>query len=166
MGIIKTEGERITLVKLRERFGDGIIDTHSFRNDDTAIVKKDLIVDICTYLKKDRLMQYNFLMDLTAVDYSNRNPRFEIVYHLYSLEINQRVRIKVLISEDDCKINTVITVWKGANWFEREVYDMYGIVFIGHPNLKRILLYEGFEGYPLRKDYPKTKRQPQIGPIN
>jgi NADH-quinone oxidoreductase subunit C len=87
-----------------------------------------------------------------------------VVYHLYSLEKKARVRIKARLPEEDPSIDSVIGVWEGMNWYEREAWDMYGIVFRGHPNLSRILLYDEFQGHPLRKDYPKTKRQPTIGP--
>ena len=85
---------------------------------------------------------------------------------MYSLQYNKRVRIKSKVAESDCAIDSVTSIWIGANWFEREAYDLYGINFKGHPDLRRILLYEGFEGHPLRKDYPVKKRQPLIGPIN
>ncbi|MBI4379478.1 MAG: NADH-quinone oxidoreductase subunit C [Nitrospinae bacterium] len=156
----------ITLKKLKERFHNSIIDIHSFRGDDTAIVKKEDILRITKFLRDDEELLYNFMMDLTAVDYLGREPRFEVVYHLYSLKYNKRVRIKAPVPEQDCTIDSIISIWIAADWFEREAYDLYGIIFKGHPNLKRILLYEGFKGYPLRKDYPVRKRQPLIGPEN
>lgn len=156
----------VTLNKLMKRFSGSILETHSFRGDDTAVVKKEDLVDICTFLRDDESLQYNFMMDLTAVDYLGKAPRFEVVYHLYSLKFNRRVRIKAKVSESDCTIDSIVPLWVSANWFEREVFDMYGITFNGHPELRRILLYEGFEGHPLRKDYPIKKRQPMIGPIN
>ncbi|MEK6590541.1 MAG: NADH-quinone oxidoreductase subunit C [Nitrospinota bacterium] len=158
--------ESITLKKLKERFPDSIIDTHSFRGDDTAIVKREDILQITKFLRDDGELLYNFMMDLTAVDYLGREPRFEVVYHLYSLKYNTRVRIKSPVPEQDCTIDSIISIWIAADWFEREAYDLYGIIFKGHPNLKRILLYEGFKGHPLRKDYPVRKRQPLIGPEN
>jgi NADH-quinone oxidoreductase subunit C len=106
------------------------------------------------------------LVDLTAVDYLGETPRFEVVYHLLSLKHNHRVRIKARVLESAPEIDTVISVWPAAGWMEREVWDLYGIRFRGHPDLRRILLYEEFEGHPLRKDYPKEKRQPLIGPRN
>ncbi|OGV98045.1 MAG: NADH dehydrogenase [Nitrospinae bacterium RIFCSPHIGHO2_02_FULL_39_82] len=154
----------VTLKKLKDRFPDSIIETHSFRGDETAIVKKEKIIEICKFLRDDEGLLYNFMMDLTAVDYIGREPRFEVVYHLYSLKYNRRVRIKAPVSESDCTIDSIISIWIAADWFEREAYDLYGIIFRGHPNLKRILLYEGFEGHPLRKDYPVKGRQPLIGP--
>jgi NADH-quinone oxidoreductase subunit C len=156
----------VTLKKLAEKFPNSILETHSHRGDDTAIVKKDDIVAICMFLRDDETLRYNFMMDLTAVDYLGREPRFEVVYHLYSLQHNQRVRLKAGVDEADCTIDSIVPVWISADWFEREVFDMYGITFKGHPELRRILLYEGFEGHPLRKDYPLKKRQPMIGPIN
>jgi len=158
--------DSVTLKKLKEKFSDSIVDTHSFRGDETATVKKEKIVDICKFLRDDNELLYNFMMDITAVDYYGREPRFEVVYHLYSLKYNMRVRIKVPVPESDCTTDSIIPVWIGADWFEREAYDLYGIIFKGHPNLKRILLYEEFEGHPLRKDYPVRGRQPLIGPKN
>jgi NADH-quinone oxidoreductase subunit C/D len=114
------------------------------------------------FLRDDPDLRYDFLMDLTAVDYlaMGRTPRYEMVAHLYSLPHNQRVRLKTPVPDDDPRIDSLMPVWEGANWFEREVYDMFGIIFDGHPDLRRILLYQGFEGHPLRKDYPQDKEQP------
>jgi NADH-quinone oxidoreductase subunit C len=156
----------VTLNKLTERFPDSILETHSHRGDDTAVVKKEDILSVCNFLRDDEALLYNFMMDLTAVDYLGKEPRFEVVYHLYSLKYNRRVRIKARVSESDCAIDSIVSIWISANWFEREVFDLYGIVFKGHPELTRLLLYEGFEGHPLRKDYPIKKRQPLIGPTN
>ncbi len=158
--------ESVTLKKLAQKFPDAVVGTHRYRGDDTAIVTKEKIRDICFFLRDDPDLLYNFMMDLTVVDYLGREPRFEVVYHLYSLAHNQRVRLKALVPESDLTIDSVVPVWVAADWFEREAYDMYGVVFQGHPNLRRILLYEGFEGHPLRKDYPLKKRQPLIGPVN
>jgi NADH-quinone oxidoreductase subunit C len=155
-----------TLNRLTERFPGSIIETHSYRGNDTAVVRKEDILDICTLLRDDEALHYNFMMDLTAVDYLGKEPRFEVVYHLYSLKYNRRVRIKAMVSESDCSIDSIVPIWIGANWFEREVFDLYGITFKGHPEMRRILLYEGFQGHPLRKDYPIKKRQPLIGPTN
>jgi NADH-quinone oxidoreductase subunit C len=155
-----------TLDKLKKRFPESILETHSHRGDDTALVKKEDISAICTFLRDDPELLYNFMMDLTAVDYFGKDPRFEVVYHLYSLKHNKRVRIKAGVSESDCTIDSIVSVWPSADWFEREAYDMYGVTFKGHPELRRILLYEEFQGHPLRKDYPLKKRQPLIGPIN
>ncbi len=109
------------------------------------------------------------LADLTAVDYSKfpgreDGPRFEVVYHLLSVPHNHRLRVKVRVSEDDPVVPTASGLWPIADWFEREVWDMFGLRFAGHPNPKRLLLYEEFVGHPLRKDYPINRRQPLIGP--
>ncbi|MBI3318949.1 MAG: NADH-quinone oxidoreductase subunit C [Candidatus Omnitrophica bacterium] len=92
--------------------------------------------------------------------------RFEVVYHFFSLPLKARIRVKVPLEEPGREVDSLTTLWAGADWFEREVWDMFGIRFKGHPSLKRILMYEGFEGHPLRKDYPVNKRQPLIGPVN
>jgi NADH-quinone oxidoreductase subunit C len=130
-------------------------------------VKKEAIIELFKFLRDDPELDCKFLMDLTAVDYLNRKDnRFEVVYHFYSLKHNGRLRVKIPVSEDDCTIDSVSSLWKTANWYEREVWDLYGIKFKGHPDMRRILLYEEFKGHPLRKDYPINKRQPLIGPLN
>ena len=152
------------LRKLKERFAQAVLSTHAFRGDATAIVDRAALLDVCRTLRDDPEMGFDLLMDVTVVDYLGRRPRFEVVYHLYSIEKNHRLRIKVPLEESDPTIPSVVPLWSGANWLEREAWDMYGIRFDGHPELKRIYLYEEFEGHPLRKDYPKERRQPLIGP--
>ncbi len=153
--------------KIKDQFGDTVQDDHNFRGDQTVTVSKEKIVEVARFVKDEPSLGMDFLMDLTAVDYMDRKPqRFEVVYHFYSSGHNHRVRLKVSVAEDDCLVDTLVPLYKSANWFEREVWDLYGIKFRGHPNLKRILLYEGFKGHPLRKDYPVNKRQPLIGPLN
>ncbi len=150
------------IARITEQFGASVYETHSFRGDDTALVLRESVIDVLAFLKQDPDMDFAFLMDLTAVDYLGREPRFEVVYHLYSFSKNLRVRVKTGVPEADPVVATASTVWKGANWFEREIFDMYGIRFEGHPDLRRILLYEEFEGHPLRKDYPIDLRQPTV----
>ena len=157
------ERKHIVLQKLTGRFGHDIVSTHSDFGDDTALVRRERIVEICTFLRDDPDLRFDLAMDLTGVDYLGEEPRFEVVYHLYSLEKKHRVRIKARVPEEDPVIDSVVPVWIGMDWFEREAYDMYGIIFRDHPNLKRILMYEAFEGHPLRKDYPKARRQPTVG---
>ncbi len=152
------------LQRLRDELGEGVLSTHSFRGDRTAVLDRGSLGAACAFLRDDPENAFDMLVDVTAVDYLGRRPRFEVVYHLYSVEKNHRVRIKVPLEEDDVTIPSVVSVWSGANWLEREAWDLYGIKFDGHPALKRIYLYEEFEGHPLRKDYPKEKRQPLIGP--
>lgn len=140
--------------------------THANLGDATAIVDAARLVDVMRFLRDDADCQFDMLTDLTAVDYLGEEPRFEMVYHLYSLPKNRRLRVKARLPEQAAEIATLCELWPSANWMEREVWDLYGIRFAGHPDLRRILLYEGFEGHPLRKDYPKEKRQPLVGPRN
>ncbi len=107
---------------------------------------------VCRFLRES--CQFVRLSGVTAVDWLPREPRFEVVYHLHSLELNQRVRLKCALGGAAPRIETVTGVWRGADWYEREVFDLFGIVFDGHPNLKRIMMPDDWEGYPLRKDYP------------
>jgi NADH-quinone oxidoreductase subunit C len=155
-------------LKLKERFPDAVTDTHNWRGDETVVVKRENLIEVVRFLKDDPAFAFNMLMDLSAVDglWLRWSPRFEVVYHFYSLTKNHRLRLKVKVAEQDLVVPTVSILWPVANWFEREIWDMFGIKFEGHPNLKRILLYEEFVGHPLRKDYPYNKRQPLIGPKN
>jgi NADH-quinone oxidoreductase subunit C/D len=146
--------------KIKEKFPESILDYHRNFGDSTFTLKTEDLVPVCSYLKNDPDLDFNFMMDITAVDFPEREKRFEVIYHLYSLSKNHRIRLKIYESDQIQKINTVSGIWKAANWFEREVWDMYGIKFKDHPNMKRILLYETFEGFPLRKDYPINKEQP------
>ncbi len=156
--------ESKTLIKVQERFGDVVIDSHSQLGQDTIIISRKAIVELAGFLKTEPELEYNCLMDLTAVDYWKRNPRFEVVYHLYSFPHKFRVRLKAPVGGTQPEIETVSSIWPAANWFEREVFDMFGIHFKGHPDLRRILLYPEFKGHPLRKDYPIDRRQPLVGP--
>jgi NADH-quinone oxidoreductase subunit C len=153
------------LDRLLERFGEIVEETHSYRGDDTAIVNRDALLDVLRFLRDEPGLSFEFLMDVTAVDYLGKDPRFEVVYHLYSFSGNMRVRIKVGVPEGDPFVESATSIWKGANWFEREVWDMYGIRFKDHPDLRRILMYEEFEGHPLRKDYPIDGRQPTVASL-
>ena len=148
--------------RFTKQFGDRILDTHDRLGDVTAIVARDAILDICNWLRTDDKMAFDMLSDLTAVDYLHRVPRFEVVYHLYSLRHGHRLRLRVPVEEGDEVVPSITSVWKSANWAEREVWDMFGIRFEGHPDLRRILMYEEFEGHPLRKDYPIQKSQPRM----
>ena len=158
----------MVLDQLKSQFGDAVLEVHSLCGDDTALVKKEKILEIARFLKEEPELDFNILMDLTAVDYllMEKPHRFEVVYHFYSLAKNHRVRIKVPLTEDNLELESLTPIWPIANWFEREVWDMFGIKFQGHPNLKRILMYKEFAGHPLRKDYPVNKRQPLVGPKN
>ena len=115
-------------------------------------VRADKLVAVCRFLKDQQ--QFVRLADLTAVDCHIRVPRFEVIYHLHSFEKNQRLRLKCRLPEAAAEVDSITSVWRSANWHEREVFDLFGIVFRGHPNLRRIMLPEDWEGHPLRKDYP------------
>lgn len=158
----------IVLEKIKEKFGAAVLDTHSFRGDDTALIAREKIVEAAKFLKEDPELDFNVLIDLTAVDCLklDRPHRFEVVYHFYSIAKKHRARLKVPLTEEDPSVDTLTGLWPGANWFEREVWDMFGVKFNGHPNLQRILMYDEFEGHALRKDYPVRKRQPLVGPEN
>lgn len=148
---------------LKERLGAKILDYHAQHGDETVAVDRQGLEATFRLLKEDVRLDLDFLTDLTAVDYLGRKePRFEVVYHLYSIRQKHLLRIKVPVPEHDPVVDSVTPLWKGANWFEREVWDMFGIRFRGHPDLRRILLYEEFQGHPLRKDYPVNLRQPLI----
>lgn len=153
---------------IQNKFPDLVVSTHDQCGDQTVVIRKEGIVTLAKFLKYDPELDFNMLTDLTCVDYlkMNQEPRFEMVYHFYSLTKNHRLRVKALVDEKTPEVETLSELWPIANWFEREVWDMFGIRFKNHPNLKRILLYEEFVGHPLRKDYPYDKRQPIIGPKN
>lgn len=153
--------------KVKAPYGALVTDSHDFRGDQTVTIKNESVLEFFQFLRDDPDLDFNFLMDLTAVDYLKKKPqRFEVVYHLYSLKHNTRFRVKIPVDEKDCIVESITPLWRTVNWYEREVWDLYGIKFRNHPNLRRILLYEGFKGHPLRKDYPINKRQPLIGPLN
>lgn len=149
---------------LKEKFPDSILEVTTLRDlkdEFTVRVKKEGIIDICSYLKKE--FRFNLLSDLCGVHYPDRDDKFEVVYHIFSIDAKERLRLKVGLKEGE-KINTVTPVWGTANWHEREAFDLLGIVFEGHPNLKRILLPDDWTGHPLRKDYPYRSKdaEPEV----
>ncbi len=147
---------------IEKKFPGAVFDWHAQHGDRTLIVDGGKIFEIAQFLRDSH--GYNVLVDLTAVDYLPRKPRFEIVYHLMNIETKARLRLKIQSDDLPPQVASVTPLWPIANWLEREVWDMMGVKFVNHPDLKRILLYEGFEGHPLRKDYPLHHRQPRIGP--
>ena len=182
-----------------DRFPEAVTGSHAYRGDATLTVLREALLEVARFLKEDPDLAMDFLMDLTAGDYStfgegasraffassgvqvrpkteipDENPwqgpiqdeRFALVTHFYSTRHKHRLRLVVPVQEDDPEVDSLVELWAGADWLEREVWDMFGIRFRGHPDLKRILMYEEFEGYPLRKDYRVDKRQPLIGPLN
>tara|TARA_B100001175_G_scaffold276456_1_gene251919 strand:+ start:473 stop:1099 length:627 start_codon:yes stop_codon:yes gene_type:complete len=138
---------------LSERFGGRGIQTY-FKNDElTVILSKSILLKVLNFLKDDKVFQFKQLIDLCGVDYPNRTDRFEIVYHLLSINLNQRIRIKLSVNDGDT-VPSIVSLYDAANWYEREVWDLYGVIFTDHPDLRRILTDYGFEGHPLRKDFP------------
>jgi len=144
--------------KIKERFPDEFVEAREHRGQLAVMVKKGRIVEICRFLHDDQDLAFNHITDVTAVDYPNDEERFEVVYHFYSIPKNQRIRLKARVREEDCAIDSVSGIWQGANFMERETYDLMGIRFNGHPDLRRILLTDDFDGHPLRKDYPVEGR--------
>ncbi|MEE3326767.1 MAG: NADH-quinone oxidoreductase subunit C [Myxococcota bacterium] len=189
-----------SLIKsVTDQFPDAALASHTYRGDATVILRREFLLEVARFLKEDRALQMNFLMDLTAVDYSafgkgptqaffsssgvavgptpqspDQEPwpgppddaRFAVLYHFYSTTHKHRLRLVVPVEEATPEVDSLTSLWAGADWLEREVWDMFGVVFLGHPGLKRILMYPEFDGHPLRKDYPVNKRQPLIGPKN
>lgn len=142
------------LEKLRE-FDSGAVEASQvFRGELTVFIPRNRLVRVCEFLRDAPDLSYKFLADLTAVDRYPTEPRFEVVYHLLSLETSARLRLKTRLPGGDPAVDSVVPVWPAAYAFEREVFDLFGIRFGGHPDLRRILLPEEWEGYPLRKDYP------------
>ena len=159
------------LDEIRARFAGAVVQMHDHRGDHTVVVDRAVVRDVLALCRDARALQFEVLMDLTAVDYARfpgreDGPRFEVVYHLYSLAYNHRVRVKVRVEEDDPAVPSAVPLWPIADWFEREVWDMFGIRFDGHPDLRRLLMYDQFVGHPLRKDSPINRRQPLIGPAH
>jgi NADH-quinone oxidoreductase subunit C len=142
------------LEKLKSKFGAVVLESNEFRGELTVVVAKDRIVEICTFLKTDADLAYELLADLCGIDMATPEKRFGVIYNLYSYKTKHRIRLKVFTEEEDPKVPTVTGVWGTANWHERETYDMFGIVFEGHPDLRRMYLPEEFEYHPLRKDFP------------
>ncbi len=178
----QTKSEAVTgsvlLGRIRSGLPEGaaVIEYHEYLGDDTVVVEPRDILVLMNYLKTDPDLDFDLMLDVTAVDYlgnedvvpyiKERGDRFEMVYHLTSISKNHRLRVKAPLKAENPEINSITSLWIGADWLEREVYDLYGVKFPGHHNLCRILLYDGFEGHPLRKDFPKAGRQPMIGPRN
>lgn len=151
---------------LRERFADVIIADEAARDMDTVVLKKTALVDVATFLRDDPRLAMQMLTDLTAIDwYRQRSPRFDLVALFWSVNAQHRIRVKCPVEESDPEFPTLSGVYPVANWLEREIFDMYGLRAHGHPNLRRILTHEEFEGYPLRKEYPVNRRQPVRPPV-
>ena len=148
------------VVRFRERFAADILGVEEFRGETAVSVKPARIVEMLRSLREDPECPFEMLTDLTAVDYLrlDRPERFAVVYQLYSVLANRRIRVKAYVNEARCEIDSATGLWADANWLEREVWDLYGIRFLGHPDLRRILMPDTYEGHPLRKDYPLKGR--------
>lgn len=151
-----SENQTITLAvrKLKERDPQAAAEVTSFRGETTVVVPRERLVGTAEFLKSDPELAFDFLSDITAVDRFPVEPRFEVNYHLTSLKNRARLRLKVKVTAKDAVIATVTTLWPTANWHEREIFDLMGVRFEGHPNLTRILMPDDWEGHPHRKDYP------------
>lgn len=154
--IAPTPTETTAVEAVRAAFGDALLDVVTFRDETTLVVTHERIVELLRLLRDDPALGFDRLSDLTAVDYLDlgREPRFAVVYHLMSRTSLRRLRVRALVPEDDPFIDSCTGLFPSANWLEREVYDMFGIGFLGHPNLTRILMPDDWDGYPLRKDFP------------
>jgi len=148
--------------RLKAMFGDRILESSSLRGDDEVRVAPKDWRDVAAFLRDDGQTLMDHFIDLTAVDYPEREEaRFDVVLFLRSMKLNHRIRVRTRVAEDQ-PLASVLEVWAGANWAEREIFDMFGVKFEGHPDLRRILMYEEFEGFPLRKDYPIARVQPLV----
>ena len=148
---------------IQEKLTHRVLTTDIFRGDAIVTLVRDGLCDQFRFLKEDGKLDFDFLSDITAVDYwKKKEPRFEVVYQVLSLKGRRLLCVNVPVPEDDPVVESLTPIWAGANWLEREVWDLFGIRFSGHPNLKRVLLYEEFQGHPLRKDYPVNLWQPRV----
>ncbi|MBI2896242.1 MAG: NADH-quinone oxidoreductase subunit C [Deltaproteobacteria bacterium] len=151
------------LDRLKETFGAKILETSSPSGDEVAVVARDDWPAVARFLRDDPVCAMDMFIDLTCADYPDRRERLEVWLRLYSIGHRHRVCLKTRVSAEDPKVPSLYDLWRGIDWFEREAFDLFGVVFAGHPDLRRILLYEGFEGHPLRKDYAAEKTQPLVG---
>lgn len=147
------------VITLRESFGDKILGTLEFRGEQTVVVALGSLHDLLAKCHKD--LGYEMILDISSVDHFGDDPRFEMVYEIASLDDSKHLRIKAKVGEDE-SVPSVTDVWVGADWHEREVWDMMGIPFTGHPNMKRILMWEGYPFFPLRKDFPLAGRPTEM----
>lgn len=150
---------------IKKNFPSAVLETHAQHGDETVVLDAGSWHDVAAFLKNAPQADMNMLVDLTAVDFLDREPRFEVVAHLHSLTRGHRIRLKARVGDEDgenAEIGTLTDLWASANWMERECFDMFGVKFAGHPDLRRILMYPEFIGHALRKDYPADKIQPLV----
>jgi NADH-quinone oxidoreductase subunit C len=143
---------RIVIEKLKTQYPDAVGEPVEFRGDVSIAVAREKLHEVCAWLKQE--CGFDMLSDLAGVDNYGTDPRFEVVYILYAMTDGVHVRLRVAVPEDDLQVDSVVDLWQTANWHEREAFDMLGIRFRNHPNLKRILMWDGYPHYPLRKDFP------------
>jgi len=154
---------QLVLDRLTAQFKAGeIIETGSQHGNEWERIRREDWFAVARFLRDDAVTAMEMMTDLTCVDRFGSEPRFDVVMHLYSVSKKHRVRLYGGVPEEDPTIDSVVSVWPGANWCEREAFDLYGVRFNGHPDLRRLLMYPEFVGHPLRKDYPKEKRQPLV----
>jgi NADH-quinone oxidoreductase subunit C len=156
---------QVVLDKLKERFGTAILETHASFGDETAVIEPSQWKSVCAFLREDPALDFDMPVDLCAVDYPSRTPRLEVVLHLYSVPLGHRVRLKARVGDEEAngaELDSITSIWPGMNWLERETWDMSGVRFRGHPDLRRILMYPEFEGHPLQKTYPADRTQPLV----
>jgi NADH-quinone oxidoreductase subunit C len=156
---------QLVLDKLRERFGAAVLETHSDFGDDTAVVESRVWKAVASFLREDPALDFDLPVDLCGVDFPDRAPRMEVVLHLYSVSRGHRVRLKTRVGDEEmagAELDSLVSIWPGLNWLEREVFDMSGVRFRGHPDLRRILMYPEFEGHPLQRTYPADRTQPLV----
>lgn len=158
------------IARLQEKFGGRIVRTYVHAGQHAITIQPQDLREVLLFLRDDKELDFSWLMDVGGVDYlgygdeDEREWRYEVAYQMYSLAKNHRIRIKVAVTDDTVEIPSVWDLWGIANWMEREVWDMFGIRFSGHPNLRRILCHDEFVGHPLRKDYPINRRQKLLRP--
>lgn len=161
---------KVVIDRVQAKFGAQVLETHSFRGDDTLVVAPAAWHDVAAFLRDDAATDMSMFIDITAVDFPERadaedgpgaGTRFDLVLHLYSLGKGHRVRLKTRLADGE-QPKTLSDLWAAANWFEREVWDMFGVRFAGHPDMRRLLMYEEFEGHALRKDYAADRAQPLV----
>lgn len=158
-GLTGDEEKNEKLLKTIElKFPNAVEESQVNLGELTIVVKSEHLLELMRFLRNDSAMDFKYLADISGVDWPDRTPRFDVVYHLFSITLRHRLRVKCRIGGDEPAIDSIVSVWKSANWHEREAFDMFGITFKGHPDLRRIYMPQDWDGYPLRKDYPLRGR--------
>ena len=148
------EVKEFIVQKVKECVGEANVEVTDAFGDLSITVKKEKLLELARFLKENNELEFVMCKDVTAVDWATRKKRFTTVYHIYSFKLNFTLRVKVNLDEEPYRVESVAPIWESANWYERETFDMYGIEFLNHPDLRRMYMPEGFQYYPLRKDFP------------